>query len=92
VAVLGHDAGVERVRGQRGTSVRLSGVSCTWATAGITVGSYVNGAGQQVTLAERWNGTSWTIQPTRNPGGGPERSLNGVSCTSAMACTAAGIR
>src|SRR5262249_12570726 len=41
------------------------------------------------TLAERWNGTRWTIQGTPNPpqGGG---ELNGVACTSASACTAAG--
>ena len=42
-----------------------------------------------VTLAERWNGSSWSVQPTANPGGiNPE--LVDVSCTSARACTAVG--
>ena len=44
-----------------------------------------------MTLAERWNGTSWTIQSTPNPTGALECSyLQGVSCTSATACTAVG--
>jgi hypothetical protein len=70
------------------TSVSLSGVSCASATACTAVGSYENGHGSPVPLAERWDGTSWTIQttPTPSSGGG----LNGVSCTSATACTAVG--
>jgi hypothetical protein len=67
----------------------LLGVSCTSATACTAVGYYDSG-GAQMTLAERWDGTSWTIQPTPNPTGGTFNSLSGVSCTSATACTAAG--
>jgi hypothetical protein len=37
-------------------------VSCASATACVTVGS-----NQTSTLAERWNGTTWTIQRTRGP-------------------------
>jgi hypothetical protein len=40
------------------------------------------------TLAERWNGTRWSIQPAPNPA--PGGLLAAVSCTSASACTAAG--
>ena len=72
----------------------LQGVSCTSATACTAVGDYVNRDGTQVTLAERWNGTSWTIQSTPNPTGaqyaGWTATLQGVSCTSATACTAVG--
>jgi hypothetical protein len=66
-------------------------VSCTSATACTAVGHYQNGAGTRVTLAERWDGTSWTIQPT--PSLSPNyfyTTLSGVSCTSATACTAVG--
>src|SRR5262249_21913462 len=41
------------------------------------------------TLAERWNGTTWSTQAAPNPpqGGG---FLNGVTCLSSSACTAVG--
>jgi hypothetical protein len=41
-------------------------------------------------LAERWNGTKWSIQNTPNPRGSTQIGLQGVSCTSASACTAVG--
>jgi hypothetical protein len=68
----------------------LSGVSCTSAAACTAVGNYKNSAGTVLTLAEQWNGTKWTIQPTRNPTGASQSTLSGVSCTSASACTAVG--
>jgi hypothetical protein len=37
-------------------------VSCASVTACVTVGS-----NQTATMAERWNGTAWTIEPTPNP-------------------------
>jgi hypothetical protein len=73
-----------------GTSPSLYGVSCTSATACIAVGSYIDSTGNRVTLAERWDGTNWTIQPTPSPSGGGDSFLSGVSCTSATACTAVG--
>src|SRR5262249_51052316 len=39
---------------------------------------------------EIWNGTSWHFVPMATPTGGQVISLNGVSCTSASACTAVG--
>jgi hypothetical protein len=66
----------------------LLGVACTSASACTAVGSSLTTAGVPRAVAERWNGTRWTIQPTPNlPQGG---GLNGVSCTSASACTAVG--
>src|SRR5215472_7085382 len=66
----------------------LLGVACTAPSACTAVGSSVTTAGASHPLAERWNGTLWSIQATPNPpqGGG----LNGVSCTAASACTAVG--
>jgi hypothetical protein len=41
-------------------------------------------------LAERWNGSTWTIQPT-NPAFSSSNTLfNGVSCASASSCLAVG--
>ena len=47
----------------------LNAVSCTSSTACTAVGSYTNSAGTDSTLAERRNGTSWTIQSTPAPTG-----------------------
>ena len=62
----------------------LGAVACTSASACTAVGWSSAG-----TLAERWDGTRWTIQATPNPlqGAGV---LSGVACTSASACTAVG--
>jgi hypothetical protein len=68
----------------------LTAVSCTSSTACTAVGEYVNGAGTEVTLAERWNGTAWSVQSTTNPTGATASALLGVSCTSSTACTAVG--
>ena len=68
----------------------LNGVSCTSAKACTAVGNYYVTGGNTSTLAERWDGTSWTVQPTPNPAVATGSFLNGVSCTSATACTAVG--
>ncbi len=41
----------------------LNGVSCSSSTACTAVGNY-DGSTTTLTLAERWNGTSWAVQPT----------------------------
>ena len=41
-------------------------------------------------LAERWNGTSWSIERLANPPGSLNSTLQGVSCPSTTACTAVG--
>ena len=72
------------------TSSVLSGVSCASPAACSAVGSYVNSLGSEVTLAEVWNGTSWSVQLTPNPSEAKATALSGVSCTSAILCTAVG--
>jgi hypothetical protein len=68
----------------------FSGVSCTSASACTAVGDFENSLGATAALAERWNGTAWTVQSTPTPSGAAASYLNGVSCTSASACTAVG--
>jgi hypothetical protein len=69
----------------------LNGVTCTAAASCVAVGDYVNSSGADVTLAERWNGSKWAIQPTPNPSGAQSFTfLSGVSCTARDACEASG--
>jgi hypothetical protein len=68
-------------------SSRLSGVSCTLATACTAVGTAVF-AHSQTPLVERWNGSTWSIQPT--PPTASTAALAGVSCTSRRFCVAVG--
>ena len=63
-----------------GSDVRLHGVSCTAGNACSAVGAYFNGS-KLVPLAERWNGTNWTVQPTAVPSGSTSQ-LSSVSCSS----------
>jgi hypothetical protein len=68
----------------------LSGVSCVSRMACTAVGYFVDRAGVAVTLAERWDGTSWSLQRTRDPRGVAYSYLTGVSCASRKSCTAVG--
>jgi Bacterial Ig-like domain (group 3) len=71
-----------------GTS--LDAVSCTSSSACTAVGSFRDAAGNYLSLAERWDGTGWAIQPTQNVAGANFDSLNGVACTSPSECIATG--
>ncbi len=68
----------------------LEGVSCTAADACTAVGWFTNSAETPLTLAEAWNGKSWSIETTPNPSGASSSALEGVSCTGAQTCAAAG--
>jgi hypothetical protein len=67
----------------------LTGVACSAANSCVAVGSYISFHGKSKTLAERWDGTVWTIQPTPNPLV-VRAELSGVACTSSKTCTAVG--
>jgi hypothetical protein len=71
-------------------SSQLDGVSCASASECTAVGYYENSAKAIVSLAERWNGTTWTIQSTPSPAEAKASRLLGVSCSSSTACTAVG--
>jgi hypothetical protein len=69
----------------------LAGVSClrpeTCSAVG-TVGAIGPGAPGGETLAERWGGARWTLQPAPSPAASDE--LLGVSCASLGMCMAVG--
>jgi hypothetical protein len=69
----------------------LNAVSCMSASSCVAVGSSSRGAGALAyrTLVESWNGSAWSVVPS--PSRFAVNSLNGVSCTSASACTAVGL-
>jgi hypothetical protein len=67
----------------------LNSVWCPAARACIAVGNSSDQHGDNdAPLAETWNGTAWVIQATVRLAG--DGSLGGVSCTTALACTAVG--
>jgi hypothetical protein len=71
----------------------LNGVSCVSAASCEAVGTATDPSGNQISLAEGWNGTSWAIQPTPDPAqssGGARATMSGVSCVSASLCEAVG--
>ena len=69
----------------------LASVSCTSAVACAAVGARTDSSGDFTgTLAERWDGSRWRLQPTPNPPGAHGSALFGLSCTSSSACTATG--
>jgi len=65
-------------------------IACASANACTVVGAYFTSSFVMVTLAERWNGTAWAIQPVPIPPGATYAELNGVACPSAKTCTAVG--
>jgi hypothetical protein len=74
----------------------LDAVSCVHGAATsadcMAVGNYENPVTQITpTLAESWNGSSWTIQPTPIPSGASGATLYDVSCTAATFCEAVGV-
>jgi hypothetical protein len=71
-------------------AANFDGVACSSKTFCIAVGVYANRAGKFVTLAEKWNGSHWTVQPTPNPANFKGAGLNAVACTSPSACTSVG--
>jgi hypothetical protein len=65
-------------------------VSCPTETSCTADGSWVSsGGGSNQTLAEAWNGSSWSIQGTPNPGGASFSAFFGLSCRS-TACLGVG--
>jgi hypothetical protein len=71
----------------------LSAVSCTSATSCTAVGQYqssnVTNFGALQTLAEVWDGTTWSLESAPNPSPAHDL-LSGVSCGASQVCTAVG--
>ncbi len=71
----------------------LAAVSCSSATACTAVGNsrpQWGGTANMVSLAERWNGSNWSLQSPLNPAQQPESRLEDVSCPSSTMCLAVG--
>jgi len=68
-----------------GTTPGLEAVSCSSATSCFAVGVSFVGA-----LAERWDGTQWTIVDTPTPHDSVGADLAGVSCVNSTDCSAVG--
>lgn len=70
----------------------FSAVSCTSPNQCMATGT--NFATGGTALAEKWNGKTWRVETTPNPANYTASfagvNLDGVSCTSADACTASG--
>ncbi|HLH45690.1 MAG TPA: hypothetical protein VKV25_00945, partial [Acidimicrobiales bacterium] len=72
-----------------GSSYALfNGVSCQ-ASGCMAVGTGDDPAGTPVTLAEGWNGSTWTLLRTPNPAGIKSSELSAVSCAAGR-CAAVG--
>jgi hypothetical protein len=67
----------------------LAAVSCANAIRCEAVGLYGNGT-VDLTLAERWDGSAWSVEATPNPSGARFSELTGVSCPGSKACVAVG--
>ncbi len=67
----------------------LYGVSCSSTSFCLAVGEDFNN-GNAYTLAEEWNGTSWSIITSASTNTTQQNLLNGVACTSTAFCMAAG--
>jgi subtilisin family serine protease/sugar lactone lactonase YvrE len=73
-----------------GSNPAIRAVSCASSTACFAVGN-VTVAGNIVPLAERWNGSTWTVETVPAPyAGAPYSVLTGVSCYSSTECLAVG--
>lgn len=68
----------------------LESVSCASAVSCTAVGSVATTGGESLPLAERWDGSSWTVQQVPLPALASGGELSGVSCPTALECVAVG--
>lgn len=68
----------------------LDGVSCPSSSTCTAVGSYFDNSFTAQTLAESWDGSSWSVVASPTPTDSPNTALYGVSCASAARCLAVG--
>jgi hypothetical protein len=68
----------------------LRSVSCPFSSGCTAVGYFKSQGGKYLPLAGRWNGRRWFFQRPQNSARALSTHLDGVSCNSAIACTAVG--
>src|SRR5260370_4303841 len=70
----------------------LNAVACPSATVCTSVGNSITSSRTYATLAERWDGQRWAIQPTPNPPAAVTGAeLSAVACPSVTDCIAVGV-
>jgi hypothetical protein len=75
--------------GTAGNGDYLSGISCSSSSDCTAVGLAFTPSGP-LTVAELWDGTSWTLQPTPLLPGAQDIKPPAVSCPNRITCTAVG--
>ena len=85
---------IERSPNPVGVAVSgLAAVQCTSAASCFAVGSFyvsTSDSSAERTLVEHWNGTKWSIVPSRNRSDSIDNGLTGVSCPGTTTCFAVG--
>lgn len=71
-------------------SSSLEAISCSSPRACTAVGSTLTAPGTWLPLAQRWNGSVWTLQTMHDPDNAGMSALSGVACPSARVCLAVG--
>jgi hypothetical protein len=92
-AILGSSVTAAAAPGRVAATVagRLQGVACDSSKSCVAVGGRSpTSTGPGGTLAETWNGTTWSVVKSPDPSGSTGAVLNGVACTSAKNCLAVG--
>jgi hypothetical protein len=72
------------------TYALLSGVSCATTTSCRAVGFFDRRRDIRHTFVERWDGSTWTHEPSPDPDGAGASYLSSVVCTDASTCIAVG--
>jgi len=85
--LVGGLAAAASATGSLAHQAEFDSISCTSTRSCVAVGFYL-GSGGEHTLAEHFNGRSWSMQTTPSPGSAP--MLTGVSCGSQRFCMAVG--
>jgi hypothetical protein len=68
---------------------RLASVSCASTASCFAVGA-ADGPSFETKLAERWNGSAWSVVTTPNPGGAVNSQFTSVHCLTSTSCVAVG--
>lgn len=74
------------------TLSQLQGVACTTNTTCNAVGLYQDSTGDttQHSLAQLWDGSSWTLKTVADPSGSVDAGLTDISCYATSGCVAVG--
>ena len=72
------------------TQSGLNSLSCLSGSSCMAVGYWYNPSTVELPLAEKWDGTSWSVLTTPLPSGATQGAFNSVSCISLTFCLAGG--